>query len=60
MNDLSEEEWASFVEKIEQLESTDPNRSEAETKSKIIEPMLRKLGWSFIKDERMKLRLNIL
>lgn len=48
---MKKKEWSSFVEKVENLESSNPNRSEAETKSKIIEPMLRKLGWSFIEDE---------
>lgn len=30
---------------------TDPNRSEADTKAKIVGPMLEQLGWSFIGDE---------
>ncbi|KXB05221.1 hypothetical protein AKJ50_01485 [candidate division MSBL1 archaeon SCGC-AAA382A13] len=48
---MKKKDWITFVEKIEKLIKTNPNRSEAETKSKIVEPLLRRLGWSFVNDE---------
>ncbi len=48
---LEKKGWICFVEKIEKLVKVNPHRNKSETKSKIIEPLLRELGWSFLDDE---------
>lgn len=46
-----QEEWSDLISKIEKLVENNPIRSETETKSKIIRPILESLGWSFTGDE---------
>jgi len=48
---VKQDDWPDFVKKIKKLVETDPNRNEADTKAKIVGPMLEQLGWSFIGDE---------
>ncbi|KXB05360.1 hypothetical protein AKJ50_01160 [candidate division MSBL1 archaeon SCGC-AAA382A13] len=48
---MKKKNWIDFVEKVEKLVEANSSRSEMETKSKIVEPLLRRLGWSFVEDE---------
>lgn len=43
--------WSAFVEKLNALVEKDPDRNEAETKAKIVEPVLTELGWDFLGDD---------
>lgn len=44
-------DWDEFVKKLQALVEKDPDRNEAETKSKLVEPVLREMGWDFFGDE---------
>lgn len=46
-----DKQWNDFVEKLRALVQKNPDRNEAETKSKLVEPVLRKMGWDFFGDE---------
>lgn len=48
---MKQDEWSGFVKKIKKLMEVDPNRGEADTRAKIVEPLLEQLGWSFVEDE---------
>lgn len=48
---MNREDWKSFVEKIQSIIANNPNLDEANTKSRIIGPLLKKLGWDPIEGD---------
>lgn len=47
-------EWSSFMERVEDFVEYNPDGNEAEIRSKIVEPVLREQGWSFIRDIKVE------
>jgi len=45
------DQWKDFVSKLQNLVQKDPDRNEAETKSKLIEPVLKEMGWGLLDDK---------
>jgi len=48
---LNTDEWEDFVSKIEDTVESNPDLDEANTKSRIISPLLKKLGWDPLEGE---------
>ena len=45
------DKWEGFVNKLQNLVQKDPDRNEAETKSKLVEPVLKEMGWGLLDDK---------
>ena len=45
------DKWEDFVNKLQNLSQKNPDRNEAETKSKFIQPVLKEMGWGLLDDQ---------